>query len=127
VHSLEVRTPFLDQKVIEFAASLPMNFKLKGFTATKYLLRKHLSKYFPADIYKRKKQGFNFPLDSWLRGKLKDFVYQILLDSKKNNSGIFNFRNLEQLLNRHQNGENLGNAIWALLAFELWQREHLDV
>jgi len=127
-NSLEVRVPFLDKKVMEFSASLPTKLKLKGFgtTKTKYLLRKYLQGRLPADIHKRKKQGFNLPVDSWFRGELKSFAYDVLLDSGVNSSGIFNTKGLELFLNKHQNGENHGEAIWALVVFELWRKEYID-
>lgn len=127
-NSLEVRVPFLDEKVVEFSASLPTKLKLKGFatTKTKYLLRKYLRKHLPADIHKRKKQGFNLPVDSWFRGELKSFAYEVLLDSGTNRSGIFNTNGLELFLKQHQDGENHGEAIWALIAFELWRRQYID-
>lgn len=127
-NSLEVRVPFLDKKVIEFSASLPTKLKLKGFgtTKTKYLLRKYLQGRLPADIHKKKKQGFNLPVDSWFRGELKSFAYDVLLDSGVNSSGIFNTKGLELFLNQHQDGENHGEAIWALIAFELWRKEYID-
>lgn len=81
-HSLEARVPFLDHNLVEFAATIPVHLKLKGFIKTKYLLRKYLKQYFPSEIYNRRKKGFNLPVGEWLRKGLRDFTQQTLLDSK---------------------------------------------
>ena len=73
-HHLESRAPYLDPKIVEFALSLPQNYKVKGFTG-KYLLKKVAQKYLLKEIVWRQKHGFNVPLDFWFRNELKDIVY----------------------------------------------------
>jgi len=125
-NSLEVRVPFLDIKVLDIAATIPSKLKLRGFSTTKYLLRKYLEKRLPKEIYRRKKQGFNLPVDSWFRGELKSFAFQVLLDPGVRRSGIFSSRKLESILEKHQEGHNYGEAIWALIVFELWHKEYIN-
>ena len=124
-HSLEVRVPFLDREVVEFASMLPINLKLRNFSNTKYLLREYLKKYLPTDIYKREKQGFNLPIDSWFRGELKAFACQVLLDPGVGNRAIFDSQGLKFLLDEHGKGKNYGEAIWALIVFELWRKQYV--
>jgi asparagine synthase (glutamine-hydrolysing) len=126
-HSLEARVPFLDHNVVEFAAIIPVHLKLKGFMKTKYLLRKYLKQYFPSEIYNRRKKGFNLPIGEWLRKELRDFTRQTLLDSKAVKRGYFEHKKIEWLLKQHQDEKaNYGDAIWALIVFELWCQQFID-
>ena len=125
-HSLEVRVPFLDHEVVDFARSLPMRYKLRGFNGTKYLLRKYLSKQLPASIYARGKRGFNVPVDSWFRNKLKTYAYDILLGIDFNKHGIFDKKAMERILDEHQKGASWGAALWALIVFQLWHKQFVS-
>ncbi len=87
-HSLEARSPFLDHKVMEFAASLPADLKLRGME-TKYLLKHTLSDIVPQEILQRRKMGFGVPLDVWFRNDLKEMAYDVLLDQKSIERGYF--------------------------------------
>src|SRR5215212_7029051 len=86
--SLEARSPFLDHHVIEFAASLPENLKLRGLT-TKYLLKRVLKKLLPAENLKRSKMGFGVPIGHWLRGQMQPFLRETLLSEKSLARGLF--------------------------------------
>ena len=125
-HSLEARSPFLDHKVMEFAASLPSNLKLRGIE-TKYLLKRTLSEFLPKDILRRKKMGFGVPLDIWFRNDLKEMAYDILLDKKCTERGYFRKASIKKLLDEHVS-ERYDHCyrIWALLFLELWHRMFLD-
>ena len=87
-NSLELRVPLLDHKVLEFAAHLPINYKVRGFT-TKYILKEAFNGLIPQQILNRKKTGFPIPVESWLRHDLKDFVRDVLLDRKTLERGYF--------------------------------------
>jgi len=124
-NSIELRVPLLDHHVLEFAASLPSNFKLNGFT-TKYILKKALSQKIPREIRNRKKTGFPVPYESWLRSELKDVVWSVLTDRKTTNRGYFRKDAIERLLQANANGRDYSKEIFALLSMELWQRTFLE-
>ena len=91
-NSLEARSPFLDHKVIEFAASLPENLKMQGFE-TKSLLKKVAARLVPREVVYRRKMGFGVPIGNWFRGEMKDFVRDVLLSEKSLKRGIVKPRN----------------------------------
>ncbi len=125
-HSLEVRVPFLDHKVVEFAASIPARYKLHGIKK-KYVLIKALQGIVPSSILNRRKQGFSIPLSEWLRGPLRDMVRSLLSDSAIKNSGFFNATSLERILGEHERHErNHETKIWSLLVFMVWRDRYLD-
>ncbi len=125
-NSLEARSPFLDHKVIEFAASLPENIKLRG-TETKYLLKKVASKIVPPEVLYRKKMGFGVPLTHWFRGEMKDFLRENLLSEKFSKRGIFKPEAIKKLVEEHINAERDHTfQIWTLLMLELWFQRFID-
>jgi len=123
--SVELRVPLLDHRVLEFAASLPPNFKLKGFTS-KCILKKALSQKMPKKIRDRKKAGFPVPYESWLRHDLKNIVWDVLTDRKTTNRGYFRKDVVEGLLQANSNGNDYSKEIFSLLSLELWQRTFLE-
>ena len=125
-NSLEARSPFLDHKLIEFAASLPTNLKLKGLH-TKFLLKKALQTHLPKKILCRSKMGFGVPIDRWLREDLREMSYDLLLDTRCIQRGYFNRAGLKKLLDSHVSGEkDHSYRIWALLVLEMWHRMFID-
>jgi asparagine synthase (glutamine-hydrolysing) len=121
-HSLEVRAPILDHKVMEYAARLPSHLKLHG-RESKYILKKMNEDRLPHETLYRPKQGFNVPLDSWLRGDLKDLGHDALFASRSGLSDYFNMKYIKGLWDRHQEKrENNGTPLWGLMMFALWQR-----
>ena len=125
-NSLEGRSPFLDHKVMEFAASIPSNMKIKG-TRLKYILKKALKNKLPDEILGRGKMGFGVPLDSWFRGELKDYSHEMLLSDKCIKRGYFKREALKSILDGHSSGKvNNGAKIWSLLFLELWHRMFVD-
>jgi len=125
-NALEGRSPFLDHKVMEFAASIPSNMKIKG-TKLKYILKKALKNKLPDEILGRGKMGFGVPLNNWFRGELKDYSYEILLSDKCVKRGYFKREGLKSILDEHCAGKlNNGARIWSLLFLELWHRMFID-
>jgi asparagine synthase (glutamine-hydrolysing) len=124
-NSVELRVPLLDHKVLEFAASLPPSFKLKGFTG-KYILKKALSRTIPTQIRNRKKTGFPVPYESWLRNDLKNVVWDVLTDRRTINRGYFRKDAVEGLLRDNSNGTDYSKEVFSLLTLELWQRTFLE-
>jgi asparagine synthase (glutamine-hydrolysing) len=124
-HSLEVRVPFLDHKVVEFAASIPASFKLNGITK-KYVLIKALKGAIPHKILARRKQGFSIPLNEWLRGPLRELMLTSLSSSTLEKAGVFNPVEVAKLIYEHQQGvKNHENRIWALMIFTVWHQLYL--
>jgi asparagine synthase (glutamine-hydrolysing) len=125
-NSLEARSPFLDHKVMEFAASIPANFKLRGMQ-TKYLLKKAFEPLLPKDILSRKKMGFGVPLNRWFCLDLKTPAYDILLDKRTIERGYFKRNEVKKLLDDHVTlKEDNSYRIWALFWLELWHRMFID-
>ncbi|MDR0871750.1 MAG: asparagine synthase C-terminal domain-containing protein, partial [Planctomycetaceae bacterium] len=126
-YGLEVRAPLLDYRIAEFAAKLPMFYKLSpaacGRFRGKLILREAFKDLLPPDIENRRKMGFGVPLDHWFRGPLKNYVKEILLDRQTVQRGMFRQEYVEQLLTEHF-GNRFDHAyrIWALLILELWFR-----
>ena len=124
--SLEARSPFLDHHVIEFAASLPEKFKLRGLT-TKYLLKKVLRKLLPSENLDRRKMGFGVPIGHWFRGKMQPFLREVVLSEKALNRGLFKPETVRQLIDQHTEGKrDYSHQLWTLLMLELWFRRFID-
>ncbi|MCA1624708.1 MAG: asparagine synthase (glutamine-hydrolyzing) [Acidobacteria bacterium] len=124
--SLEARSPFLDHNLIEFAASLPDNLKIKNFEL-KYLLKKIAAKLVPPEVVYRRKMGFGVPVSHWFRGEMKDFVKQILLSEKFARRGIANPQYVGKLIEEHTSGkQDHGWKLWILIMLELWFQKFID-
>ena len=125
-NSLEVRSPLIDHVLMEFVATIPSRFKLKGYER-KYIFKKTMKPYLSEDILYRKKQGFIVPLNQWFRHELKDLVQQTVLSSNALNRGVFNADSLTQMWQQHQSGfRNFGTIFWMLLMFELWYQRFME-
>jgi asparagine synthase (glutamine-hydrolysing) len=124
-NSIELRVPLLDHKILEFAASLPQDFKVHGFT-TKYIAKKTLSGCVPREILQRKKAGFPVPYETWLRRELKDWVHDLLLDSKTVARGYFHKHAVEKMLSDDATSGGYSKEIFDLTVLELWHREFLE-
>jgi len=124
-NSLELRVPLLDHKILEFAASLPQNFKIRGFT-TKYIAKKALSGCVPREILDRKKAGFPVPYEKWLRLDLRDWVHDLLLDSRTTARGYFQKSAVERMLSDDMRSAGYSKEIFDLAVLELWHREFLE-
>ena len=125
-HSLEVRTPFLDYRVVELAARMPMSMKMRGFT-TKYAIRKLAERLLPAEISKRPKSGFNVPLDNWITPSSEGFVRDHLAPDVLKRRGYFDSARVSRMLDSHFEGRsNSSQWIMMLLTFEVWHRQFID-
>ena len=126
MHGLEVRVPFLDHELIQFAATMPTKYKIRD-GESKFILKRLLSKYVPSEAIYRPKMGFSIPLQKWFRNGLADYAKEILLDRQTHDRGFFETGYLERLLERQQSGHKYAKAtadqIWSLLVFELWCRQ----
>jgi len=118
--SLEMRTPFLDHRLIEFAAGLPTNLKVRGFKG-KYILKKAVEKWLPHKIVYRQKRGFTVPIASWLRSELRPLVAETLEEGKLKRQGLFDTAYVQQMFQEHVAGKaDHRKALWTLLCFQLW-------
>jgi asparagine synthase (glutamine-hydrolysing) len=124
-NSVELRVPFLDHKLLEFAARLPANQKVRGFQM-KYLLKKALANHIPPEIIRRRKEGFPNPSASWLAHDLKDMVADILLDSKSIARGYFRRSAVEELINNNCRSVRYAPEVFSLVVLELWHRTFID-
>jgi asparagine synthase (glutamine-hydrolysing) len=124
-NSLELRVPLLDHIVLEFAASLPPNFKVRGHE-TKRILKATFARSLPEEILKRKKAGFPVPYESWLRGGLKQKVEDVLLSDRCLSRGYFQKAEVSRLLEANSLDNKFAKEVFCLLVLELWHREFMD-
>jgi asparagine synthase (glutamine-hydrolysing) len=125
-NSLEVRSPLLDHKVIEFAATLPSELKYHG-TTSKYLLKRYAERRAPASAVHRPKMGFSIPLASWLRGELRPTAERLLLSGRALERGYFRPEQIGAMWARHQDGSHdHSHHLWALMMLELWHQLFID-
>jgi asparagine synthase (glutamine-hydrolysing) len=124
--SIESRVPFLDHELVEFAAQLPDQWKLSGFT-TKRVLREAMRGLLPASILDRPKMGFPVPFAEWTRASWNAVARDVLLDRRARERGLFDSVAVERLLHDHAEGRaDGGDRIWSLLNVELWYRTFID-
>jgi asparagine synthase (glutamine-hydrolysing) len=125
-NSLEGRSPFLDHRLVEFAAALPTEWKLRG-RKSKYILKDTFSDLLPPTILRRGKMGFGVPIAGWFRGELKEYPREILLDHVSLSRGYFDPARVRGLVDAHQEGiTDHAPRLWALLVLELWHRAFID-
>jgi asparagine synthase (glutamine-hydrolysing) len=125
-NSLETRSPLLDYKLLEFSASLPSSFKVRGFSL-KYIFKKAAKGMLPDKILKRPKRGFAVPVDEWFRGPLKDYLLDTVLSEKAQKRGYFDTQKIKGLIVDHSSRKaNYGHHLWGLLMLELWHRRFID-
>jgi asparagine synthase (glutamine-hydrolysing) len=124
--SLEVRSPFVDPRVIEFAAKLPADLKIKG-RQLKYVLRKVAARYIPAEVLRLPKQGFGFPVGRWMQHDLRKLVINRLENSRFVEAGIFRGEYLRNIVQEHLNGKrDHSYRLWLLLSLEIWHDIYLE-
>ncbi|MGH3388121.1 MAG: asparagine synthase (glutamine-hydrolyzing) [Actinomadura sp.] len=124
-NSIEARSPFLDHHLMEWAARLPAHLKVRAGT-TKYLLKKAMADWLPAELISRRKMGFGVPLAAWLRTDLREPSWDLLTDGTARSRGLFRPDVVDRLLRQHAAGHDHSSRIWALVQFELWHRTHVD-
>jgi asparagine synthase (glutamine-hydrolysing) len=124
--SLEVRAPFLDPRVAEYAASLPVDYKLRGRT-TKYILKRAVGDLLPPFVTRRGKKGFGVPVAEWLKGRLRPLARDLLSTERIRKAGLFNADYVQRLQDEHERGAaNHRKLLWTLLMFELWHESFIE-
>jgi asparagine synthase (glutamine-hydrolysing) len=125
-YGLEARSPLLDHELMEFAASIPAELKVRG-GQKKWILREALREWLPSDLLDRPKQGFSVPVGDWFRHELRDLAREVLLDSHSLARGYFRPQAVRSMLDRHAAGSDAeGKRLWALFMLELWHHEFAD-
>jgi asparagine synthase (glutamine-hydrolysing) len=126
-HSLECRGPFLDHRVVELAAAMPLDRKLRFRPGrSKVVLKQAFGHLLPKPIRTRPKMGFGVPVGRWFRDDLKSELREVLLDRSTIGRGIFRSEPIERLVEEHTEGRREhGHRLWALIMLELWFRNHL--
>ena len=127
-HSLECRGPFLDHRVVELAAAMPLDRKITLRSGrSKVVLKQAFAEFLPPAIKTRSKMGFGVPISRWFRDELKNELSEVLLDPVCLNRGLFRPAAIEKLIADHAQGKREHSfRLWALLVLELWFRSHLD-
>ncbi len=121
-HSLEVRPPFLDHRIVEFAASLPPRFKVRG-TCLKWILRELMKDKLPPEVIRRRKEGLDIPVHEWLRGPLREMLLETLNRTTVSELGVLAWEPVSNCLTRHlERRANLGYHLWGLMTLVLWLR-----
>jgi asparagine synthase (glutamine-hydrolysing) len=121
-HSLEVRPPFLDPRIVDFAASLPLDLKIRGFQQ-KYLLRQLMRDKLPESVIARKKTGFDIPAHDWFRGILRGLLMDTLQPEVIEATGIFDADAIHTVVRDHMERRiNAGYHLWGLLTLFLWMK-----
>jgi len=121
-HSMEVRPPFLDHRIVEFAAGLPEAFKVRG-SELKFILRELMKDKLPRSILYRKKSGFDIPAHDWFRGLLKPLLLDTVNQSAVEQTGLFRWQGIEAAIRDHvERSANLGYHLWGLLILFLWMK-----
>jgi asparagine synthase (glutamine-hydrolysing) len=124
--TLEVRVPFLNVELVELAARMPVNLKLRGLKR-KYILKRAAESLLPKDVVWRKKAGFGAPVRSWLRGALKPMVEDLLSEETVRRRGLFRPAEVRRIIDANLSGrEDYNLQVYQLLTLELWQREFMD-
>jgi asparagine synthase (glutamine-hydrolysing) len=124
-NSLEARSPFLDHEVMEFAARLPVDLKLRG-RESKYLLKRAFADLLPVENVARRKMGFGVPVGEWFRGELKELLRDALLSEQARERGYFDENAVERMVDEHlESRVDHSGQLWNLMMLELWHREFL--
>ncbi|GAB4001851.1 asparagine synthase (glutamine-hydrolyzing) [Spirosoma daeguense] len=125
-NSLEVRAPFLDYRIVDFANSLPESYKRKGLSG-KYILKTLMRGKIPDDIIDRPKKGFGIPLSQWLRNELRPLCDDLLSEASLKQHGLFNYDYVAKLKNEHYAGkQNNRKLLWTLMVFQQWYRHYVQ-
>lgn len=122
-HSLEVRPPFLDHRIVEFAATLPASLKMRG-SRQKLILKELMAPRLPGEILTRKKTGFDIPAHEWLRGALRPLLVETIEEASKEHDSVFRWDAIRELVRLHlERRVNLGYHLWGLMLLFLWMKK----
>ena len=123
--SLETRAPFLDPRIAQFAASLPLEYKLKGKKG-KFILKEAVKDLLPNNILNRPKKGFGIPVAEWLKGRLNPLLHDMLSPERLKSQGLFDPAFVEGMIREHETGRaSHHKQLWTLLVFQLWSDNFL--
>ncbi|PYS86677.1 MAG: asparagine synthase (glutamine-hydrolyzing) [Acidobacteria bacterium] len=123
--SLETRAPFLDPRVAQFSASLPISYKLHG-SKGKYILKKAMEGLLPDEILYRPKKGFGIPTAEWLKGRLNPLLHEMLTPERLKAQDLFNADHVQKMIKEHETGTaSHHKELWTLLVFQLWSDNYL--
>jgi asparagine synthase (glutamine-hydrolysing) len=121
-HSVEVRPPFLDHRIIEFAATLPTKLKIHG-DRQKYVLKQLMEPKLKSPVAQRKKVGFDIPAHEWFRGPLRGMLMETLEIARTDHADLFNFETIDSLIQLHMSRKiNVGYHLWGLMTLFLWMK-----
>lgn len=124
--SLETRAPFLDPRIGQFAASIPVGYKLKGKSG-KVILKEAVKDLLPSAILQRPKKGFGIPVAEWLKGRLNPLLHDMLASDRLKKQGLFDAIYVEKLIREHETGKaSHHKELWTLLVFQLWWDNFLE-
>ena len=119
-HGLELRSPLLDHRLVEFLSSIPEDLKVRRFT-TKYILKKAFSDVIPKEILSRPKEGFGVPLAGWLRNDLRELTEDLLMTRSASVTAVIRREYIDNIVHEHMDGRaNHAAKIWTLLCLEAW-------
>jgi asparagine synthase (glutamine-hydrolysing) len=131
-NSLEVRAPYLDDKIIDFAASLPVNQKIKSIFFTRYnkfIIKKSMAGILPKEIISREKKGYGYsiPINDWCKNEWKDYIQNMIFNGSLSKTGIFNMIFINKIWGEYLSGKkNHLQLIWSLLIFEVWFQLYIE-
>jgi asparagine synthase (glutamine-hydrolysing) len=123
---VEVRVPFLDLNLVDFAASIPAHFKQRG-SEGKWVLKKAMEPYLPKDVIYRPKSGFGAPLRRWIQGELRDLLADLLSEQSLRHRGLFDPTAVRRLIEANDKGKvDASYTLLSLMCIELWCRQFVD-
>jgi len=123
-YSLEARVPLLDHRIVEFAARLPMEYKVRG-GETKHLLKRVLFRHVPKTLLDRPKMGFGIPVNRWLRNELRPLLEEYLGKDRVRGEGFLRPEGVDRVVTEHLSGRRDHQyRLWALLVFAMWRERH---
>ena len=118
--SLEMRAPFLDPRIAQFAASIPVEYKLKGKNG-KVILKEAMKDLLPHEILHRSKKGFGIPIAEWLKGRLNPMLHDLLAPDRLRRQNLFDAGYVQKLITEHETSKaSHHKELWTLLVFQLW-------
>ena len=123
-NSLEVRTPYLDYRLVEYSVNLPLRYKING--TQKYLMKKLLERYIPHDIVYRKKWGFPAPVGDWLYKELRYMIDKWLSKDNIERTGVLHYPTVQKFVQAYLSGKKYHHKrVWSMIIFQMWFDKYL--